>query len=354
VTSALPPPQIAEAIDDLEVLEPPPRATRTTSELEAVTANRRVRAAVARLAVRLPPGLIYQRHRPFLIAGLEAARERGVPLILEWNGSEVWTRRHWEQSRTGGRLLNHFLEPTERYIVSRADVIASISTEVSKMALQAGASAERVVMVPNAVDIDRIDRITRNLRLAPVSRGKIGWVGSFGPWHGAEVLVRALVQLDEGIRVLMIGEGSHDQNCRQLAEELGIADRIEWTGALAHDEAVRRLAGCEVLAAPHLDMPDRPFFGSPTKLFEYMALGRPIVASAVGQIGEVLQDGVTARLVSPDDATALATAIAEVLAAPDRGQALGSAARSEALAKHTWNHRAEAILERVGSGRGLQ
>jgi glycosyltransferase involved in cell wall biosynthesis len=78
-----------------------------------------------------------------------------------------------------------------------------------------------------------------------------------------------------------------------------------------------------------------------------MALGRPIVASRLAQIGEILEDGATARLVTPADVTDLANGILAVLSSPDRGSHLGDAARLEALAHHTWDHRAETVLDRL-------
>jgi glycosyltransferase involved in cell wall biosynthesis len=125
-------------------------------------------------------------------------------------------------------------------------------------------------------------------------------------------------------------------------------ERIEWTGELPHAEAIRRLSECDVLVSPHVP-PDggQPFFGSPTKLFEYMAIGRPIVASALEQLAEVLRDGQTARLVTPGDPTELADGIRGVLEDPDHALRLAAAARSEAEALHTWDARATTILERL-------
>jgi glycosyltransferase involved in cell wall biosynthesis len=100
--------------------------------------------------------------------------------------------------------------------------------------------------------------------------------------------------------------------------------------------------------APHLPLPDTPFFGSPTKIFEYMALGRPIVASRLEQIGELLVDATTARLVTPGSADDLAAGITSVLGQPDGGRSLGRQAREEALCHHTWDERARLILDHLG------
>jgi glycosyltransferase involved in cell wall biosynthesis len=99
-----------------------------------------------------------------------------------------------------------------------------------------------------------------------------------------------------------------------------------------------------VLVSPHVPLPGTPFFGSPTKLFEYMALGLPIVASRLEQLGEVLSDDRTACLVDPDDPGALAKGILRVRELPDHGRALGRAARAEAERHHTWDHRAADML----------
>jgi glycosyltransferase involved in cell wall biosynthesis len=165
-------------------------------------------------------------------------------------------------------------------------------------------------------------------------------------------MVKALARLPRDVTLVMVGDGDERAACQALSRELGIDDRIEWTGALVHDRALRTLAACDVLVSPHTPLNGRPFFGSPTKLFEYMALSRPIVASDLEQIGEVLEDGVTARLVTPGDVDELAHAILEVLASRDRGRSLAEAARHEVETRHTWDDRARAIVARLGMGRG--
>jgi glycosyltransferase involved in cell wall biosynthesis len=132
-----------------------------------------------------------------------------------------------------------------------------------------------------------------------------------------------------------------------LARDLRVEDRIEWTGMLPHNDAVARISACDVLVSPHVPSGDRAFFGSPTKLFEFMAMGRPIVASELEQIGDVLEDGRTARLVRPGDVEDLVRGIRDVLARPDRGYSLGVAARDEVKARHTWDHRARQLVARL-------
>jgi glycosyltransferase involved in cell wall biosynthesis len=105
------------------------------------------------------------------------------------------------------------------------------------------------------------------------------------------------------------------------------------------------LAACDILVSPHGRQADgQEFFGSPTKLFEYMAAGRPIVASAVGQIADVLRDEESALLVPPDDADALCRAILRLVDDQCLRQRLAAAARAAAEEHHTWRQNAERVL----------
>ncbi len=348
LTLGPPPPQLQEIADDIQVAPPLSREARLTGEIAAVCSNPVARAAGRQLLRRLRPRLVYQRHEAFATYGVQLAEAADAPLVLEWNNSEAWVHFHWHLANPVKRVFTPLAATMERYVVQRAALVASVSSHSAAMALDAGASPDAVLVLPNGVDIEVIERARR--AAAPVSSGPgtlLGWVGSFEPWHGADVLVRALARLPESVHALLVGDGPERARCQYLAQELGVAQRIEWTGLLPHFETVQRLAGCDVLVSPHPPMQGRPFFGSPTKVFEYMALGRPIVASGLEQIGEILNHNRTAILVTPGDTEDLARGIQVVLALPDRGHRLGMAAQHEAESSHTWDARVQVILDRL-------
>ena len=119
-----------------------------------------------------------------------------------------------------------------------------------------------------------------------------GFVGTFGPWHGVEKLAEAIKidSADVPVRFLLVGSGSLHQRLRSDSTERR-AGRVIFTGAVGHDRVPALLDACDILVAPHVPLADgSEFFGSPTKTFEYMAMGKGIVASRLGQIGEVLAD----------------------------------------------------------------
>jgi glycosyltransferase involved in cell wall biosynthesis len=367
---ALAPPaeQITTLVDDLEVAPPLARPARLTAETNAICSSRAAVDAGLRLLARFRPTLVYQRHEAFLTCGIVLARRAHAPFVLEWNNSEAWARRHWHLVHPAKRAFNPLAAAMERLTLSRADLVAAVSRQAAAMALAGGADHSRVAVIPNAVDFAAVDRALAagarepdrqagagrayKPRKREPERATVGWVGSFFPWHGADMLVRALALLPARVGAVMVGDGPQRAACQALADELGVAARVEWPGQLSHAEALRRLADCDVLTSPHVPIPEHPFFGSPTKIFEYMALGVPIVASALEQIAEILEHGRTALLVRPADPHQLAAAIQRVLALPDHGRALGRHAREEARRAHTWEARASALLQALVPAEG--
>jgi glycosyltransferase involved in cell wall biosynthesis len=240
-----------------------------------------------------------------------------------------------------------------------ADLIVVVSDAMREELLGRGIDEARILVNPNGVDPDRyspdVDGRPVRERLGIGDEAVIGFIGTFGRWHGAEKLAVAFGTLLEGhpdlagrVRLLMIGDGEGLPATRRIIEEGGHADKAIFAGRVPQAEGPGYLAACDVLVSPHVPNPDGSrFFGSPTKLFEYMAMGKPIVASRLEQIGEVLEDGVTALLVQPGDTDALAAAMARLIRDPALGRRLGMASRAAAVERHTWRQHTARILERL-------
>ena len=136
----------------------------------------------------------------------------------------------------------------------------------------------------------------------------------------------------------------------RIAKEAGIAQRACFVGFVPQDETPALLAACDLCVSPHVPNPDgTPFFGSPTKLFEYMASGRARGPGRRGGIGELLEHDRTAYLVPPGDAGALARAIEGLAADPALRQRLGRAAREQARTAHSWRAHVARIRQRLAN-----
>ena len=348
IAEAPPPEQLAVAVDEVEVLPPLPASARAIRRLERLAVNRPLRAAIEGALRRAERPMLYARHGAMSTAPAEVAGELGIPFVLEWNASERWAQEHWVNSPSWvQRTTLPVVALLERRATARATVVAAVSEPAAAMARDCGAPADVVITVPNAVDPAEIDRI---VGASPERTGEapatVGWIGTFGLWHGAEVLIRAAAAGPcANVRFVLIGDGAERSACERLASELGVRERIDFAGRLPRERALRTLAGCDVLVSPTVPLhTGQPFFGSPTKIFEYMALRRPIVASDLAQIGEVLEHRRTALLVEPGSAEETAAAIGELISDPRLGASLAAAARAEAETGHRWEDRAERIL----------
>ncbi len=300
------------------------------------------------LIERAQPDFIYQRYARFSWVGVAAAVQTKRPLFLEYNGSEVWAGRHWDRV---GRL--DLLERYERLNLDGAARIFVVA-EVERRNLEArGVAPEKIIVNPNGVDVQRFRpgaggadaRNELGIRDAEVVAG---FVGTFGPWHGVEKLAAAIksIPVHVPVRFLLVGSGSlHTEVEKQLAAETQTG-RVIFTGPVAHNRVPALLDACDLLVAPHVPLADgSDFFGSPTKIFEYMAMGKAIVASRLGQIGDVLKDQETALLVEPGNVEELTTAIGKLIESGELRARLGANARSVAERDHTWVHNARRVLD---------
>jgi glycosyltransferase involved in cell wall biosynthesis len=193
--------------------------------------------------------------------------------------------------------------------------------------------------------------IPDGVRLRPAPEGDeppagslVAYAGHLYAWKGVDVLLEALAVVPEARGMIVGGHpGEPDLGrLRTRAEQLGIADRVSFTGLVEPPRVPALLRQAALLVLPNQASAISTRFTSPLKLFEYMAAGRAIVASDLPSIREVLHDRVDAWLVPPGDPTALAGAIRSLLADPDLARRLAAAAR-DAAPQYGWNRRAERL-----------
>jgi len=326
----------------------PPETVGATRALFDIHNNLVFTRAAVPLIEHSKPDFIYQRYARFSWAGVVAAAHISRPLFLEYNGSEVWVGRHWD--RVGS------LDLLERYekLNLRAAARIFVVSDVERKNLEAcGVRPEKIVVNPNGVDTDRFRPGTGGAEVRKelgIDESEVvaGFVGTFGPWHGVIQLAEAikLMPANLPVRFVLVGSGSLHAEVERLLQAEVASRRVIFTGAVAHERVPPLLDACDMLVSPHVPLADgSDFFGSPTKIFEYMAMGKGIVASRLGQIGEVLADDETALLVEPGSVDQLAAAIARLVQSPDLRARLGINAREVAIHRHTWTRNAERVLQ---------
>jgi glycosyltransferase involved in cell wall biosynthesis len=299
-------------------------------------------------------GVVYERLALGSTAGTMLSRRLRVPLVVEYNGSEIWAARNWGGTRRFEGAALRAEEATLRH----AHLVVTVSEPLAAELHARGIAAERLVWHPNGVDPDRFDPARFSATEPHDLRRRYGiaddatvvtFVGTFGPWHGAEVLARAVSLAAERrpqpLHFLFVGDGARSPQVHELLA--GLEGLATVAGTVPLDEIPMHLAASDILVAPHVPNPDgTAFFGSPTKLFEYMAAGKAIVASDLDQIADVLDDA--AVLVRPGDEHDLLRGIDTLVADAARREELGRHARRRVLERYTWGHQARAILAAIG------
>jgi glycosyltransferase involved in cell wall biosynthesis len=248
----------------------------------------------------------------------------------------------------------------EKYNILNASMIVVVSKALESFLINLGARPEKIIVIPNAVDETKyhpdIDANKIKDQYHLHDKVVLGFIGTFGEWHGAENIVLAYGKLLEdhpefknNTVLFMIGDGVRMGEVIKYINHLGISENVVLTGLVPQKEGARYMAACDILINATLPNPDgSEFFGSPTKLFEYMALGKAIICSNMAQMAEIIEHNVTGFLVEPGSIPSLSSAMEVLINNAGLRERLGKNARNKVLSKHTWAHNIDSILAHLG------
>lgn len=318
---------------------------------------------------------IYQRASRDNYSGVALSNRFGIPLVLEFNSFLAWEldgANHW--------IHRLFTDPTakiEHFNLINAHIILVVSDVLKCQLIDSGYDAQKILVAPNGVDVERFSPnlpSSIDCEKIGVPRDKIifGFSGTFGFWHGIDTLVDSIIHVlkeRDDICFLLIGDGPG----RASAEE-ALADYkdVIFTGLIPYDLVPQYLCLCDVLLSPHQVPKDERFIGSPTKLYEYMACGKIIIASDLDQISDVISPSKVVRrlencysisdtcsdqigiTVPPGSSEALSFAINCVANNLGSFQFLGKNARERAVQKHGWDSVVKSINEKMSMLKGLR
>ncbi len=315
--------------------------------------------------LKFKPDFIYHRYTGYSFFIAKIASELNIPLVLEFNSFDTWKIKYWENSKNTFKrfikryLLLNLIKKIENYNLKKAFLITTVSKPLKEDLLKLGIPEEQILVNPNGVDLKKFNPVVENGIESKELKQKlgindnelvVGFSGTFGPWHGIPQLAEAIdiilsEKLINHIHFLLIGDGILR---REMIKKLKKYRNVTFTGIIPYSKIQNYLTVCDILVSPHcLQVDGREFFGSPTKLFEYMAMKKGIVASNLGQIGEILKDEQTAILVKPGDVRDLVRGIKLLAGNSELRKYLGENARKEIIKKYTWNKHVERIMERL-------
>lgn len=331
-----------------------------SSEHELVRANEFYQTALRTTLEVVRPTYLFERLCLGNYSAAQICRDVSIPYFVEYNGSEISMKRSFDSKPYE---LEEFYLDAEQAAFEQATLISVISDVVRDEIVKRGIDPRKVLVNWNAVDLEaykspsNADRqaLRRELGFSD-SDQIVCFIGTFGGWHGVDVLAAALPRvLREApeARFLLIGDGNHKAQVDSVIEANKIGDRVVCTGRVAQAHGAKLMGAADIFVSPHSrHMVDSRFFGSPTKLFEYMGYGRAIVATDLEQIGEVMRPsigpGETSRspssitverglLCRPGNVDEFVAGVVGLVRNPELGRALGRNALKAAQANFTWD-----------------
>ncbi|HJV74481.1 MAG TPA: TIGR04063 family PEP-CTERM/XrtA system glycosyltransferase [Noviherbaspirillum sp.] len=295
------------------------------------------------VAMDVKPDVLHA-HSPALnaIAALRVGRRLGIPVVYEirafWEDAAVdhGTSREWGTRYRLTRAL-------ESYAVKKVDAVTTICEGLRRDIVERGIPAEKVTVIPNAVNIESFDMhdaadTALAAKLGLQGKKVLGFIGSFYAYEGLDILLQALpavLSKQPDARVLLVGGGLQEKALKELATKLGITDKVIFTGRVPHQEVQRYYNLIDVLVYPRLKMRLTDLV-TPLKPLEAMAQGRLLVASDVGGHRELIEDGRTGVLFEAGNPDALAQQVLALLSQPTRWPSLRSAARRYVETERNW------------------
>ncbi len=306
---------------------------------------RRLEKRLELIARKVNPDVLHA-HSPALnaVPAIRVGLRLGIPVVYE-------VRAFWEDAAVDhgtsrqGSLRYRLTRGLETYALRRADAVTTICEGLRGDIVARGIPAERVTVIPNAVDIDKFSvggsadlELRRRFGLEGCT--VLGFLGSFYAYEGLALLIEALPAIIARIpqaRVLLVGGGPQEGDLKALAERLGLQDKVVFCGRVPHDQVGRYYDLVDILVYPRLPMRLTDLV-TPLKPLEAMAQGRLLAASDVGGHRELIRDHETGVLFAAGSPQALAARVIDLLEHPDRWPALKANARHFVEAERNWLH----------------
>lgn len=297
------------------------------------------------VAKKLRPDILHA-HSPVLnaIPALRVGRQLGIPVVYE-------VRAFWEDaavdhgSTVEGSVRYRLTRALETYALKRVNHVTTICEGLRDDIVQRGVAAERVTVIPNAVDVEAFEPggapdADLKAKLGLSNCTVLGFIGSFYAYEGLDLLLESLPQIISAlpdVRVLLVGGGPQDAALKAQARRLGLEDKVVFTGRVPHSEVQRYYDLIDVLTYPRHSMRLTELV-TPLKPLEAMAQGRLLVASDVGGHRELIKNGETGMLFRAGSATSLAETVIALVAQEESWPKLRQAGRKYVENDRNWRN----------------
>lgn len=287
------------------------------------------------------------------------AKALNIQWVYEVRGqlADTWASTRGDAAKESERYVK--FQASEARVMHDADAIVTLGTAMLDGIVSQGIASDKVVLGPNAVGGDFLLEpgtpvaAREKLGLDP-ALNYIGTVSSLVDYEGLDHLIEAFAILAPefpSLRVLLVGDGTAAPELKAQAERLGLADKVIFTGRVPHELAPLYHQAIDIFIVPRKDL-DVTRAVTPLKPVEALASARPVIASDLPALREIVFDGINGRITPPDDPVKLADTVASLLMEERMMKDLGYKGRKLVLETRTWAINARTYAKRYEELRG--
>ena len=294
------------------------------------------------------PDILFSRLEFYNFSGLWLAKWLDLPFVVEADCPPTYEYHNYAQP--GELHLGNLSTRLELANLRGADAVIVLSNILRDYYIDKGIAPEKLHVIPNAADPEKFQVLPKDAEIVRRHDLKdkivIGWIGALFGWSGIENLIRMaqhFLKTRREVSFLLVGGGKSREFFEQQLCVNGYSDRVILPGAVPHGEVPRYLSCMDIVLAPY---PKRDFwYPSSMKVFEYMSAGKAVVATRVGQVAEVIHDGVNGCLFDPEQSDELTQKIGALLDSAALRQRLGEQARRDVEQTWNWRNQAQKMVE---------
>ena len=340
-----PGPAAEDCVEGLRFFRTPPASSPYCAlpGIGELALMKQLTARIAEVAEATKPDVLHA-HSPVLnaIPAIRVGRRMGIPVVYE-------VRAFWEDGAVDHGTANEWglryrlTRGLESWALRRVDAVTTICEGLRADIVDRGIDPAKVTVIPNAVDVrdfcsDGVSDEALKRKLGLTGKSVIGYIGSFYAYEGLDILIRALPRILDTmpeVRLLLVGGGPQDGPLRSLAEELGLRDKVVFTGRVPHADIQSYYELVDLLAYPRKSIRLTELV-TPLKPLEAMAMRKLLVASDIGGHRELIDHGRTGMLFKAGDPADLAAKAVGLLGAPHRWTSMQDAGRDFVTAERNW------------------
>lgn len=315
--------------------------------MDGFIASRRDLKALQAIVDEFKPDVVVYRHTVFNFAPLWLCKRNNLPGILEVNSTKTMEAPVSDGNRQASALVRH----AENYVINRSDCAFAVSEPI-KAFMAETSQQKHLSVIPNGVDVDVFNAVhyveqrdALRSKLAIEDKFVLGYVGSYKGWHGVDIslnVLEELIKTDTNFHLLLIGNGAEYAAIKQRVMEKQLQDHVTQIDYVPHDQVAAHVSAfdCALMTYPAFE----GFYFSPLKIFEYMAMSKVVVSTAIGQISDLLVHRETGLMIEDPEVAQFCALLRELKEDDAFRHQIEEKARQYVVDHYSWDANAERVL----------